>query len=55
MNQTYIISLGSNQGNSLAILRQAAQVLEAAEGLHIEKKSAIYETLPWAKPTSPSF
>lgn len=55
MNQTYIISLGSNQGNSLAILRQAAQVLEAAEGLHIEKKSAIYETLPWGKTDQPVF
>ena len=55
MNQTYIISLGSNQGNSLAILRQAAQALEAAEGLHIEKKSAIYETLPWGKTDQPIF
>lgn len=55
MNQTYIISLGSNQGNSLAILRQAAQALEAAEGLHIEKKSAIYETLPWGKTDQPVF
>lgn len=55
MNQTYIISLGSNQGNSLAILRQAAQALEAAERLHIEKKSAIYETLPWGKTDQPVF
>ena len=55
MNQKYIISLGSNQGNSLAILRQAAVTLEAAEGLHIEKKSAIYETLPWGKTDQPVF
>ena len=55
MNQIYIISLGSNQGNSLAILRQAAVTLEAAEGLHIEKKSAIYETLPWGKTDQPVF
>ena len=55
MNQKYIISLGSNQGNSLAILRQAAATLEAAEGLHIEKKSAIYETLPWGKTDQPVF
>ena len=55
MNQKYIISLGSNQGNSLAILRRAAATLEAAEGLHIEKKSAIYETLPWGKTDQPVF
>ena len=52
---TYIISLGSNQGDSLAILRGAAQALGEQEGLHILQKSSFYRTAPWGKTDQPDF
>lgn len=51
----YIISLGSNQGDSLAILQQAAQVLEGHEALQICQKSSLYRTAPWGKTDQPDF
>lgn len=52
---TYIISLGSNLGDSLSILRGAAQALEEREGLHILQKSSFYRTAPWGKTDQPDF
>ncbi len=51
----YIISLGSNQGKSLSILRGACKCLENDEQLHIIQKSSIYQTLPWGKMDQPVF
>ena len=55
MMHTYIISLGSNQGNSRQIFQQAALRLEENPRLHILKKSSIYETAPWGKLDQPAF
>ena len=55
MMNTYIISLGSNQGNSLEILRQAALRLAEHPALAILQKSSIYETDPWGKVDQPVF
>ena len=55
MTNQYIISLGSNQGDSLRILRQAAKALEGNNTLKILQKSSIYKTLPWGKTNQPVF
>ncbi len=55
MMETYIISLGSNQGNSLEILQGAARKLEECPDLHILAASSIYETDPWGKTDQPVF
>ncbi len=55
MMNTYIISLGSNLGNSLEILRQAARKLSKNPALTILKKSPIYETDPWGGLEQPVF
>lgn len=52
---TYIISLGSNQGDSLAILRSAGEALEKQAGLQVLKKSSFYRTAPWGKTDQPDF
>lgn len=51
----YIISLGSNQGESLAILQQAGQVLESHRDFHICQRSSLYRTAPWGKVDQPDF
>lgn len=38
------LALGSNVGDSLAHLKQAARLLEASEGIVVEAYSGIYET-----------
>ena len=55
MTNNYIISLGSNQGDSLRILQQAAKALEKNKQLKILQKSSIYKTLPWGKTDQPVF
>ena len=55
MTNNYIISLGSNQGDSLRILQQAAKALEENKQLKILQKSSIYKTLPWGKTDQPVF
>lgn len=51
----YIISLGSNMGDSEKILRQAIEVLGLQEGIRVEKVSSVYRTEPWGKTDQPPF
>lgn len=51
----YIISLGSNMGESKKILEQAVETLRRQEGLQVEKVSSLYRTKPWGKIDQPLF
>jgi 2-amino-4-hydroxy-6-hydroxymethyldihydropteridine diphosphokinase len=46
MTTEYGISLGSNAGDRLALLRAAAAALEALPGSRLAARSAVYETEP---------
>ena len=41
------ISLGSNKGDRIGYVQQAASLLGADEGISIVRTSAFYETEPW--------
>lgn len=47
MNE-YIISLGSNKGESVTILLRAIETLNR-RGVSIKKRSSLYRTKPWGK------
>jgi 2-amino-4-hydroxy-6-hydroxymethyldihydropteridine diphosphokinase len=47
---TCAIGLGSNLGDSLAILQQALQVLNALEGVGVKVRSQLYQTAPIGPP-----
>lgn len=49
-----VISLGSNVGDRLSNLMQAASWLEES-GAEITKRSSVYETAPWGNTDQPSF
>jgi 2-amino-4-hydroxy-6-hydroxymethyldihydropteridine diphosphokinase len=49
------LGLGSNLGDSGAILQGALDDLQAAEGLEITGASAVYETDPVGGPDQPAF
>ena len=55
MNNQYVISLGSNVGDSLGILKRAVKVLSEDPRLQVEKKSSLYKTKPWGKTDQPPF
>ena len=48
-------SLGSNQGDSLAVLHQALDELHASDGLILTEASSFYETAPWGVEDQASF
>lgn len=54
MTQVYL-SLGSNMGDSAAILRAAIAALPAATGGRVLRVSRLYETAPWGRPDQPAF
>lgn len=49
---SYILALGSNQGNSLALLKQAVNALRAH--VHIAQVSPVFETPPLLPPDAPA-
>ena len=51
----YIISLGSNLGDSGEILRAALRKLTAHPKLSLLKLSSFYRTKPWGKTDQPDF
>lgn len=51
----YIISLGSNMGDSKEILHAAIKKLSANPGLRVLKLSSFYRTKPWGKTDQPDF
>jgi len=49
------LSLGSNLGDSLALLRQAVRELQAVTEIHLLETSRLYETEPWeSEPGQPA-
>ncbi|MEP1441933.1 MAG: 2-amino-4-hydroxy-6-hydroxymethyldihydropteridine diphosphokinase [Hyphomicrobiales bacterium] len=48
-------SLGSNQGDRIAVLREALDALDAADGLRLTVASSFYETAPWGVEDQASF
>lgn len=48
-------SLGSNQGDRLAVLNDALDALHAADGLKLTEASSFYETAPWGVEDQASF
>ncbi|SDL78849.1 2-amino-4-hydroxy-6-hydroxymethyldihydropteridine diphosphokinase [Tessaracoccus oleiagri] len=51
-----VFSLGSNQGDSAAILQQATDFLAETPGLMLVDVSPVYETAPWGDvPDQPNF
>lgn len=44
---TVYLSLGSNQGDRIGYIQQAASLLKATEGVNIVTTSSFYETEPW--------
>ena len=53
--RSFALGLGSNLGDSGAILQGALDDLQAAEGLEITGASAVYETDPVGGPDQPAF
>lgn len=51
----YMISLGSNMGDSKEILHAAIKKLSANPGLRVLKLSSFYRTKPWGKTDQPDF
>ncbi|MEL6438195.1 MAG: 2-amino-4-hydroxy-6-hydroxymethyldihydropteridine diphosphokinase [Cyanobacteria bacterium J06621_8] len=45
------IALGSNQGNSQAILENSLQTLQQIPGITLQKSSSLYQTKPQGTPT----
>ena len=48
-------SLGSNQGDRIAVLREALDALHASDGLRLTVVSSFYETAPWGVEDQASF
>ncbi len=44
---TAYLSLGSNQGDRIGYIQQAASLLKATDGINIVTTSSFYETEPW--------
>lgn len=42
------LSLGSNQGDRVGYIQQAASLLDAVDGINIIRTSSFYETEPWS-------
>lgn len=51
----YIISMGSNLGESEKIMKDALKVLEKSPFWETMKKSSFYRTRPWGKKDQPDF
>src|SRR3954447_22004662 len=49
------LSLGSNQGDRVAILREALAALPGATGGRLLRVSRLYETAPWGRADQPAF
>lgn len=49
------LSLGSNQGDRIGYVQQAASLLGADEGITIVRSSSFYETEPWGMDTKTWF
>ena len=52
---TAYLGLGSNVGNRRSNLERALELLDAAEGILISRRSSIYETEPWGMTEQPPF
>ncbi|MEP3233888.1 MAG: 2-amino-4-hydroxy-6-hydroxymethyldihydropteridine diphosphokinase [Hyphomicrobiales bacterium] len=48
-------SLGSNQGDRIAVLNEALDALHASDGLRLTVASSFYETAPWGVEDQASF
>ena len=48
-------SLGSNQGDRIAVLNDALDALHASDGLRLTEASGFYETAPWGVEDQASF
>jgi len=48
-------SLGSNQGDRIAVLHEALDALHASDGLKLTVASSFYETAPWGVEDQASF
>ena len=49
------ISIGSNLGDSRALLEEALSRLASSEGIRLLARSSIYKTPPWGKTDQPYF
>ena len=49
------LGLGANLGDRAKNIRQALALLDAEEGVRVEKVSSLYETEPWGGIAQPSF
>lgn len=49
------LSLGANLGDRLGTIRQAVEMLENTEKIHVKCVSSMYETPPWGKLDQPLF
>lgn len=50
-----VCALGSNQGDSLGLLRRAVQMLADLPGLRVTRVSAVYRTAPVGGPEQPDY
>ena len=48
-------SLGSNQGDRIAVLNEALDALNTSDGLKLSVASSFYETAPWGVEDQASF
>ena len=53
--RTAYISLGSNQGDRLALLREAVRLLDETDGIKVTRISPVYETDPVGYRDQPAF
>ena len=49
------LSLGANLGDRLGTIRQAVEMLDNTEKIHVKCVSSMYETPPWGKLDQPPF
>ena len=49
------LSLGANLGDRLGTIRQAGEMLDNTEKIHVKCVSSMYETPPWGKLDQPPF
>ena len=49
------LSLGANLGDRLGTIRQAVEMLDNTEKIHVKCVSSMYETPPWGKLDQPLF
>lgn len=49
------LSLGANLGDRLGTIRQAVEMLDNTEKIHVKCVSSMYETPPWGKLDQPHF